>query len=473
MALARWNGDAWVYPANGDRPIDFTPEAYYDPSWRQGHRAVAKARAHPDQLGFAFTAPVPATGAAALAGLEQRISRCVGAMLNSDSRPRELLAAEMSILLDEEVSRAMLDAYSSPARDQHKVPMSRFLALVAVTQRHDLLDPLMREIGAALLIGEEVKTARLGQIERAMAMLEEERRKFRPPRRLSEGIDSCDATGTHPPETAATLADQAEPREWFTAAELAQLQLPGVPHDKRAMNRHARASRWLIQHDKMGNPLARPREGAAAAWNSMCRCCPAQRGSSWVARSAKPCWSQPRIRWRASWRWYDLQSGAVKAEAEARARSSPSSIRCFNLACHARWRSQLWRMSTARAPRRSGTGSLVEGVAPHHRLLALAPQRKGGGRGRYRRRLWRIFLSDYLRLEAPTMTSCYDRTAAIAKERAADAVRTRRAARPSARSIRACCCSDATAARPSVARFGPAPHRGPPARNGSRQHRRP
>jgi len=35
MALVRWNGDAWVYPASGDRPIDFTPEAYYDPSWRQ------------------------------------------------------------------------------------------------------------------------------------------------------------------------------------------------------------------------------------------------------------------------------------------------------------------------------------------------------------------------------------------------------------------------------------------------------
>ncbi|PTR11793.1 MULTISPECIES: hypothetical protein [unclassified Novosphingobium] len=139
---------------------------------------MAKARAHPDQLGFVFTAPVAATGAAALAGLEQRICRTVGAMLNSDTRQRELIAAEMSILLDEEVSRAMLDAYSSPARDQHKVPMSRFLALVAVTQRHDLLDPLMREIGAALLIGEEVKTARLGQIERAMAMLDEERRKI-------------------------------------------------------------------------------------------------------------------------------------------------------------------------------------------------------------------------------------------------------------------------------------------------------
>lgn len=34
MALARWNGSAWVYPATGNRSIDFEPDAYYDPSWR-------------------------------------------------------------------------------------------------------------------------------------------------------------------------------------------------------------------------------------------------------------------------------------------------------------------------------------------------------------------------------------------------------------------------------------------------------
>jgi hypothetical protein len=83
----------------------------------------------------------------------------------------------MSILLDEEFNRPMLDAYASPARAEHKVPMSRFFALVLVTKRHDLLDPLMREIGAALLIGAEVKTARLGQIDREIARLREERQK--------------------------------------------------------------------------------------------------------------------------------------------------------------------------------------------------------------------------------------------------------------------------------------------------------
>jgi len=41
MALARWNDSAWVYPATGNRPIDFEPEAYYDPSWRSAG-AVAR-----------------------------------------------------------------------------------------------------------------------------------------------------------------------------------------------------------------------------------------------------------------------------------------------------------------------------------------------------------------------------------------------------------------------------------------------
>lgn len=139
---------------------------------------MAKAKAHPGQLGFSFSEPVPASGAAALAGIEQRICRTVGTILNSDDRPREMIAAAMTVLLDEEVSRAMLDAYSSPAREGHKVPMSRFLALVAVTGRHDLLDPLLREIGAALLVGEEIHTARLGQIDRHIEQLKQERRKI-------------------------------------------------------------------------------------------------------------------------------------------------------------------------------------------------------------------------------------------------------------------------------------------------------
>lgn len=35
MALGRWNGARWVYPATGGRPIEFEPTGYYDPSWQR------------------------------------------------------------------------------------------------------------------------------------------------------------------------------------------------------------------------------------------------------------------------------------------------------------------------------------------------------------------------------------------------------------------------------------------------------
>lgn len=140
---------------------------------------MPKAKAIPGQLGFDFKSPAPATGEAALAGLERQINTLVGTVLASDGRPREIIAAEMSILLDDEISRSMLDAYSSPARAEHKVPFSRLCALLAVTNRQDLLDPVLRRIGAALLVGDEVKTARLGQIEALINELQSERRDLR------------------------------------------------------------------------------------------------------------------------------------------------------------------------------------------------------------------------------------------------------------------------------------------------------
>jgi hypothetical protein len=139
---------------------------------------MPKAKAHPDQLGFTFVPPTPASGIAALAGLEQRICRTAATILNSDARSRAVLAAEMSELLDETISKEMLDAYASPARLDHRVPMSRFFALVAVTGRQDLLDPLVREIGAALLVGEEVHTARLGHLRRQIEQLKTEMRRL-------------------------------------------------------------------------------------------------------------------------------------------------------------------------------------------------------------------------------------------------------------------------------------------------------
>jgi hypothetical protein len=139
---------------------------------------MPKARAHPDQWAFDFEVPRPARGEAALAGLEKRVAVTVGSILASDPRSRDEIAGAMSALLGEEVSRAMLDAYASPARDGHRISVSRMIALVVVTERQDLFDPLMREGGMGVLVGEEVHTARLGHLDRQIAQLQAERKQI-------------------------------------------------------------------------------------------------------------------------------------------------------------------------------------------------------------------------------------------------------------------------------------------------------
>lgn len=142
---------------------------------------MAKAKAHPGQLGFLFDEPAPAKGPAALAGFEQRVCAKVAEILNTEhaaGRSRDVIAAEMSVLMGEDISKGMLDAYASPARADHKVPFSRFMALIVVTGRQDLMDPLMREGGMGVLVGAEVHTARLGHLDRQIEQLRAERKRI-------------------------------------------------------------------------------------------------------------------------------------------------------------------------------------------------------------------------------------------------------------------------------------------------------
>ena len=137
---------------------------------------MPKAKAHPGQLGFDWNVPVPVRGEGALAGFERRVNALVGTILASDPRSRYEIAALMSELLCEDISKSMLDAYSSPARDDHRVPFCRLAALVLVTGRQDLLRDIMEPLGVSLLIGAEVEMARVGQLEQRV---EEARREIR------------------------------------------------------------------------------------------------------------------------------------------------------------------------------------------------------------------------------------------------------------------------------------------------------
>ena len=131
-----------------------------------------------DQLVFSFDAPKPAREEADLAGLGRIVAAAVARILREDSRSRQEIAGAMSALLDEEVSPQMLDGYASEARETVNVSAHRLLALIAATDRFDVLDRLVRKIGAALLVGDEIMTAELGHIDRQMAELSARKRRL-------------------------------------------------------------------------------------------------------------------------------------------------------------------------------------------------------------------------------------------------------------------------------------------------------
>lgn len=131
------------------------------------------------QLGFTFDPPVPARSAADLAGLDRIIAANVGLALKDDTRSRYEVAGAMSSLLAEPVSKEMLDAYAAESRGAHNISAARLFALIAVTERFDLLNALARRIGASVLVGEEIHTARLGHLEAQQRALTAEIKKMK------------------------------------------------------------------------------------------------------------------------------------------------------------------------------------------------------------------------------------------------------------------------------------------------------
>jgi hypothetical protein len=79
------------------------------------------------------------------ATLRARIARAVSETLKDFDRSREDVALAMSEWLGEDVTKNMLDAYASEAREAHTIPYLRLLALVHATG-----DVRLLQLGAEL-----------------------------------------------------------------------------------------------------------------------------------------------------------------------------------------------------------------------------------------------------------------------------------------------------------------------------------
>lgn len=131
------------------------------------------------QLDLGFGVPEAATSDGSLTEMARMTASAVSVILRGDLRTRFEIAGAMSALLDDEVTKLMLDAYASEAREGHRISFDRFLALVAATGRYDVLGQLLRQIGAQLLVGEEVYLAEIGHLEAQRRQIEQRLRTLK------------------------------------------------------------------------------------------------------------------------------------------------------------------------------------------------------------------------------------------------------------------------------------------------------
>ncbi len=214
--------------------------------------------------------------------------------------------------------------------------------------------------------------------------------------------------------------DQAS-ADWYSAAELAELALPGLPADKRSIARRAQEERWSARAGADGELLVRARRGRGGGIEFHHTLLPAparvelaRRGL--IVDSAESDTTAPADH---GWQWFAQQTDRVRGVAIERL-GVVNAIELLEQSGVTRT-AAIGEVSRQRAIGRATIWSwlrAVQGIALENRLPALAPRRKGGGAevaiDAY---LWSYFKSDWLRPSQPTLSSCYERTAAIAIER--------------------------------------------------------
>lgn len=213
----------------------------------------------------------------------------------------------------------------------------------------------------------------------------------------------------------------ASQKTWFTARELAELDLPGLPAARNRVVELVARERWAEKFDAGGNALSRPRQGRGGGLEFHHTLLPApaalklrQMGLlGGPEATLNPVLEAPQAAPEvATWAWYEAQSAKTKADAQARLKiiQAVEAARAAGLGQNA---------AVARAAAESGIAAssiwswlgLLKGVEPADRLPALAPRRRGGGvKVDMDAELWSDFKSRCLSPSFRTFAKAWHRT---------------------------------------------------------------
>lgn len=127
------------------------------------------SRAKEDATGDLFVIPTPAPRIDGSMDWRSEVSGLVSDVLAEAAlagKDRHDVAAEMSRLTGHDISKAMLDGYSSPARDTFNIPFVWAPVLETACNTRSLSSWFAAKRGARLLVGFEAVNAEIGRYER-------------------------------------------------------------------------------------------------------------------------------------------------------------------------------------------------------------------------------------------------------------------------------------------------------------------
>lgn len=116
-----------------------------------------------------FEIPQPVLAIPGQGNYSAQVSEIVGEMIKGATGSgvdRYEIATCMSRLSGDDVTKHMLDAWSSPARTDHNIPFYRVALLEEVCASHLLTDWLVGQRGGRVAYGRDALLADLGRLER-------------------------------------------------------------------------------------------------------------------------------------------------------------------------------------------------------------------------------------------------------------------------------------------------------------------
>lgn len=125
------------------------------------------------------TIPAPMPQTAASMDYRAKVAQLVSQAIKDADSSRWVIAARMSELADVETSKAILDSYTAESRDECNLPFWKTPLLEAATGSRALAEWHAGVLGGRVLWGAEILDADLGNVERQIVELQEQRKRLR------------------------------------------------------------------------------------------------------------------------------------------------------------------------------------------------------------------------------------------------------------------------------------------------------